>query len=237
MKLRILFITVFLSISMAGMSQAMWILIFGDKLSNERMQSGINVSAGTVNYIGLPEAHFAVNWAIGGFSEIRLSKKSLFFAFDFTVKSPLGASNLNSYFPDVIQDTSLLEKQNIVLDNVAFSLPLYLKYKTKYFGFGTGPQLSYIYKSTLRYNAETTSGKDILVKSEAKSYINKFDVGWFAMAEFFLTPNHPKTSLRLGARYFIGFMEPLKSQSKVNNSNFMFTLGIPIGGKEKLPDK
>ncbi len=232
MKLRALFIAAFMSVSVAGMSQAMWILIFGDKLSNDRIQSGINFSAGTVNYIGFQEAHYATSWALGGFSEIRINKKSLFFAFDFTVKSPLGASNLNSYFPDIIQDTSLLDKQNILIDNVAFSLPLYLKYKTKYVGFGTGAQLSYIYKSTLRYSAETTSGQKITVKSEAKQYLHKFDVGWFAMAEVYLTPSHPKTSLRLGVRYFIGFLEPLKSFSNIHNSNFMLTVGIPIGGKQ-----
>ena len=232
MKLRILFMTFFLSLSVAGMSQAMWVLIFGDKLSTERMQSGINFSAGTVSYLGLNDAKFATNWALGGFSEIRISKEKWFFSFDFTVKSPLGASNLNSYFPDIIQDTSLLEKESITLDNVAFTLPLYIKFKTKYIGFGTGPQLSYVYKSTLKYSAKTTSGNEILVRSKAKSYVNKFDIGWFAMAEAYLTPSHPKSSLRLGIRYFYGFLEPVKSQNGVHNSNFMFTVGIPIGGKE-----
>ena len=232
MKLRFLFLTFFLSLSVVGTSQAMWVLIFGDKLSNDKMQSGINFSVGTVNYSGLNDAKYATNWALGGFSEIRISQKDWFFAFDFTVKSPLGASNLNSYFPDIIQDTSLLEKENITLDNIAFTLPIYVKFKTKYVGFGTGPQLSYVYKSTLKYSAKTLSGSEVLVKSKANSYIKNFDIGWFAMAEAYLTPNHPKTSLRLGIRYFYGFLEPLTIQSDVHNSNFMFTVGIPIGGKE-----
>ena len=234
MRNKILLSFLFLTISLTGFSQAMWIMIFGDKLSTEKMQSGISFSVGGVNFIGLEEAKPAVNWAIGGFSEIRISKKNLFFAFDFTIKSPLGASNLNRYFPDIISDSSFIKSQKIVMDNVSMSLPLYLKYKTKILGFGLGTQISYIYKSNLEYRAETTGGRSILIKDNGKEYIHRFDVGAFAMAEVYLTPSHPKTSMRIGIRYYFGFLKPIKNYTGVYNSTLMATFGIPIGGKSKI---
>jgi len=237
MKIRVLILIMLLSISTAGKSQAMWIMIFGDKLSTERMQSGVCFSVAGIDMTGLDHAKPALNWAIGGFSDIRISKKNLFFSFDFTMKSPLGARNLNNYFPDAVPDSSIVKSQDIVLNNVAMSLPLYLKYKTKFIGFGVGPQMSYIYKSILKYDAETSTGKSIIIKDDAKEYVHRFDIGAFAMAEVYFTPSHPKTSLRVGIRYYYGFLEPLKDFSGVHNSTFMVTFGIPIGGKSEIKDE
>ena len=216
------------------MSQAMWIMIFGDKLSNDRMQSGITVSIAGIDYVGLEEAKMDINWALGGFSEIRINKKNLFFAFDFTIKSPLGARNLNNYFPQVISDSSFIKSQNISLSNTSLSLPLYLKYKTKHFGFGAGTQLNYIYKSKLKYHATTNDGRNILSEDQGKSYLNLFDVGAFIMAEVMVAPRSPKTSMRIGVRYYYGLLNPLKDFSGVHNSTVMVSLSIPIGGKEDV---
>jgi len=237
MRNKLLLTVLFVAITFSGMSQAMWIMIFGDKLSNDKMQSGVSVSLAYVDMLGLDDAQPMMNWAIGGFSEIKISKKDLFFAFDFTFKSPLGASNLNRYFPDAISDTSVLTTQNITMDNVSMSLPLYLKYKTKFLGFGAGPQMSYVYKSKLEYKAKTTDGKRILIKDDGKELIHRFDVGAFVMAEVYFTPAHPKTSMRLSLRYYYGFLEPLKNQTGVHNSVLMATFGIPIGGKSKVKDE
>ncbi len=219
------------------MSQAMWIMIFGDKLSTERMQSGISFSVAGVDMLNLNEAKPMMNWAIGGFSEVRISKKNLFFAFDFTFKSPLGAKNLGSYFPQVISDTSIITTQDIFMDNVSMSLPLYLKYKTKLFGFGIGPQMSYVYKSKLEYHAKTDDGKKITIADNGIELIHRFDVGAFAMAEVYLTPDHPKTSMRVSLRYYYGFLEPLKGKTGIHNSTLLATFGIPIGGKSNIKSK
>lgn len=219
------------------MSQAMWIMIFGDKLSTERMQSGVSFSVASVDMLNLNEAKPMMNWAIGGFSEVRISNNNLFFAFDFTIKSPLGAKNLMSYFPQVISDTSIITTQDIFMDNVSMALPLYLKYKTKLFGFGVGPQISYVYRSRLEYNATTIDGKKIRITDNSIEHINRFDVGAFAMTEVYLTPSLPKTSMRISLRYYYGFLEPLKERSGIHNSTLMVTFGIPIGGKSNIKTK
>lgn len=234
MKFKLLITSALLLLSINVMSQALWVMIFGDKLSNDRMQSGIVFSVAGVDYVGLEDAKPDINWALGGFSEIRINKENLFFAFDFTVKSPLGTRNLNNYFPDVISDSSFIKSQNITLENTSFSLPLYLKYKTKHFGFGAGTQLNYIYKSKLKYDAKTTAGKTILIVDKGKSYINLFDLGVFLMTEVMVTPKHPKTSMRIGLRYYYGLLNPLKDFSGVHNSTLMVSLSIPIGGKEEV---
>jgi len=73
-----------------------------------------------------------------------------------------------------------------------------------------------------------------LAIDNGKELIHKFDVGAFAMAEIYLTPSHPKTSMRISLRYYFGFLDPIKNYSGVHNSTLMATFGIPIGGKSKI---
>ena len=232
---KLLLILLFLLISVSGMSQAMWILIFGDKLSNDKLKSGITVSFAGVDMYGVKEAKMAPNWALGGFMDIALFKnKKWVTSVDFTFKSPFGARNFDNYFDDIISDSVDINKDRMEVNNTAFSLPLYMKYKTKFIAFGAGLQMSLVYKATLKYHAITSEKHTIKISQNVNKKVNKFDIGPFVMFEFLLNPNKHYNGLRLGARYFYGLLTPLKSKKGVHNATLMATLCIPIGGKKSV---
>jgi hypothetical protein len=234
MRLKIVLLMSLILLSHSSFSQAMWILIFGDKLSNDFMKSGVTVSLAAVDYYNLKNAQISPNWALGGFTELYLFKnKSLIFAFDFTFKSPFGAKNTCDIFDDIIDDSITLKRESLSLNNTAFTLPLYLKYKTRLVAFGVGMQMSLIYKATLKYTARTQKNIDIRISQNVNKKVKKFDVGPFVMFEFFIKPNAPYESLRVGLRYFYGLLTPFKVETSAHNATFMATLGIPIGGKSK----
>ncbi|MCK5846613.1 MAG: PorT family protein [Bacteroidales bacterium] len=235
MKIKALFLTAFIFIGIAGQSQAMWILIFGDKLSNDRMQSGINVFITSSNFSGMANSKPMTSWALGGFSDIKIKNK-WHVSVEFTVKSPTGASNMGEYYEHYNPiDTLVSEKTKMDLTNL--SLPIYIKYKTKFFNLAIGPEVVYTYKANLIYTAETIHNDNIAVTKDAMSLINRFDYGISSSVEFYLFPNHPNTSIRLGLRYYYGFTSPLKDYGNARNSLLMFKVGIPIAGKDAVTNK
>ncbi|RLD45335.1 MAG: hypothetical protein DRI86_05745 [Bacteroidetes bacterium] len=230
MKLKGIFLAAFIFIGLIGQSQALMILIFGDKLSNERMQSGINVFVTQSTFNGMSDATVLTSWALGGFTDIKL-KNNWYASIELTVKSPTGAKGLLNYYDHYIPNDSItVEDLHIEITN--FSVPLYIKYKTKYFNIAAGPEMIFAYASDLVYTAKTIGGENIAVKSSAKEYINTFDIGFSGTFEFLLFPKRPKTSVRLGLRYYYGFISPLKDYAKSRNSVLMFKVGIPIAGKD-----
>lgn len=238
MKLKSLFISILLFASVAGQSQAMWILIFGDKLSNDFMQSGINFSITNSNYVNLDPSNSMYSWALGGFMDFRLKEGSPWnIAVDMTFKSPTGASNLNDFYNHYpIIDTGVVS-DNIKIEGVNFAIPIYLKYKTKYVNFALGPQFNFLYKSTLRYDAETSDCYDMRVTKTAKELVSIFDVGVSGVIEFYLSPKKPKTSMRLGLRYYYGFLSQLIDYPNAHSSVFMLSFGMPIVGKKSIEKK
>jgi hypothetical protein len=223
----------FVMLSIAGQSQALWILIFGDKLSNDFMQSGINVSLTSSRYIGLDNSSPLRSWAIGGYTDFKLNNKWAI-SMEMTVKSPTGASGLENYYSTYSIKDSLLKDKSINIETTNFSLPLYIKYKTKYVNFGVGPQFIFAYKSIKKYEATSVDNQDITIKEDSKELINKFDLGITALVEFYLSPKHPNTSMKIGLEYYHGFMPALKDYSNATNSVFLLKVGIPIAGKETV---
>lgn len=218
-------------LSMAGQSQALWILIFGDKLSNDFMQSGINVSVTASRYIGLNDTKALRSWAIGGFTDFKLNQHWAI-SMEITVKSPTGASGLEKLYPHYNIQDSLLKNENISIETTNFSIPFYLKYKTKYVNFGLGPQFFFAYKTTKKYYAETIYDQELTIKEDGKDLITRFDMGVSAMVEFYLSPKRPNTSMRIGMEYYYGLRSAIKDYPDVHNSVIAIKVGIPIAGKD-----
>jgi len=235
MKIKSLLIGLLLLGSLGAQSQAMWILIFGDKLSNDFMQSGINFSITRSNYSDLDRSNKLFSWALGGFMDFKLKKSNWNIALDMTFKSPTGASNLNDYYNHYpITDSTEIVTDNITLEGVNFAIPIYLKYKTKYVNFGIGPQFNFLYRATFRYEAEAKGDYEIRVTNNAKEHVKMFDVGISGVIETYLSPNKPKTSLRIGLRYYYGFISQLVDYPHANSSVFMLSFGMPIVGKKSI---
>ena len=232
MRLKVFLLTLFISIAAVGHSQAFWILVFGDKLTNDRMQSGINAFVTSSSYIGMANTKPMTSWALGGFSDVRIKDK-WHISFELTVKSPTGASGLSDYYDHYTPKDSIVS-QGLKMENINFSLPIYIKYKTKYFNLAVGPEIAYTYKSNLIYSAKTIDSENITVKTNSMDKINKFDYGISSSIEFYLFPKNPNTSIRLGLRYYYGFTSPLKDYNNARNSVLMFKIGIPIAGKDAV---
>jgi len=235
MKLRYYFLVLLIFTSLVVRSQVMWMIIFGDKLSNDKMQSGANISVSMATFSGLRGAEYQPSWALGGYTEISLTSHWKLQP-EFIFKSPTGASNLSSYFQISGLPDSLFSNSKVYVDVVNFSIPIYIKYKTKYVGFGIGPQISLAYTSKLVEKGKTAFGQEITVKDKFKSRMHLIDFGFTGLVEFYLTPQKQAASMRIGLKYYYGITNPLKDYSGVHNSVFMLSFGIPIISKKK-PEK
>jgi len=71
-------------------AQALLIILFGDKLSTETFQMGINASLGYSGLNGAPgNPEYRVDWAFGAFGEVKFTDK-WYLHFDLTIKTPAG---------------------------------------------------------------------------------------------------------------------------------------------------
>ncbi len=187
------------------------------------------------NFAGLSNAQYQPSWALGGYTEISLDSHWKIQP-EFIFKSPSGASNLGSHFQIPNLPDSLFSESKVYVNVVSFSIPIYIKYRTKYVGFGIGPQVSLAYSSKLVEKEKTDFGREITVKDKFKSHIRAFDFGITGLLEFYLTPQKGVASMRIGMKYYYGITNPLRDYSGIHNSVFMLSLGIPIISKKK-PEK
>jgi len=217
-------------------SQALWIFLLGDKVSTEKFQMGTNISLAYTNLEGLQDADYRIDWAFGGFAEIKITDKWSFQP-EMMIKGPAGAKNIYDYELEGPLVDTLFSNRETHYRFTYFSLPLYMKFKTKYIGFGLGPQIALMYRAKSFFKG--TSQNDFKYKIEKelirnKDKINYLDVGITAMIEYYLFPRKKLMSMRIGLKYYYGFISPLKNESNINNSIFMLTWGIPIGDETKI---
>jgi hypothetical protein len=236
MKIKFIVLSVFLLFASVAKSQVMWILLFGDKLSNDKIQSGINISVASVNYIGFNKSNYLNTWALGGFTDIQLNNHWSLQP-EFVFKSPTGANNLNDYFSFLSPPDSLIKDANVYIEGVNFSLPIFIKYEARIFGFGIGPQFNLAYSTQLKLKGKTMDDSQISLKKRYGDFINKFDVGMTAGLEFYLSPNKKQTSMRLGIKYYYGFLNVFKDKYEAHNSVLMLSLGIPVVSKKAIENK
>jgi hypothetical protein len=72
-------------------------------------------------------------------------------------------------------------------------------------------------------------GGNINVEKGARDRHNRWDVGVAVGVEWILMPKDDIHSMRLGLRYYQGFMDVTANDNvTVTNIGFMLTLGVPI---------
>ncbi len=215
-------------------SQALWIFLLGDKVSSEKFQMGTNISLAYTNIEGLQDAVYRLDWAFGGFAEIRINNKWSFQP-EMMIKGPAGAKNIYNYELEKPLVDTLFSSIATHYKFTYFSLPLYIKYKTKYIGFGLGTQVAIMYNGRSFFDGKTKSDYNYKIEKKlTKEKVNIFDVGVTAMIEYYLFPKKKLMSMRIGIKYYYGFLSPLKEESNINNSIFMVTWGIPVGDERKV---
>ena len=82
-------------------------------------------------------------------------------------------------------------------------------------------------------NIDGTGPNGAAVSAERLAFykLNRWDVGATIGLEYLTAPELGMHSLRLGLRFYQGFLDVTKDPSENRlNSGFYFTLGIPMGG-------
>ena len=215
-------------------AQALLIILFGDELSTETLQAGINADLSASNFTGMNGTDYRISWAFGAFFEIKLSENWSLQP-ELTIKTPAGAKNMPSdyYLEEEIIDT-LFNDINVTTSMNYISIPIYLKYTTGHWGFGAGPMFGYLTGATDTYSGGTEFGDDFSLDRKVKDRFNNWDVGLTLMVDFLFAPEEKMRSTRLGLKYYMGLTDILKDNSggAVSNSIFLLSLGIPIGGSD-----
>ena len=218
-------------------AQALLIILFGDKLSTETFQMGINISGTGSNLNNVDDTKLRYSWGIGAFGEIRFSSK-WYLQFDLTIKTPGGARDIPGLIPGEPILDSLFNDVQADLNTSYITLPILVKYRLGAFKLGLGPQFGYLTGASQVNSGKTLLGDDFTLNKNRKDDLNRWDAGVAASLDFYFNPKAEMRSMRLSLNYYRGLTEVLKDNTgdTVTNSILMLTLGIPIGGGDAADD-
>jgi hypothetical protein len=232
-KLTLVIACIILTVKIAS-AQALLIILFGDKLSTEKFQMGINADVSYTNLNGYDGTKYRWDWAFGAFGEIRLNDHWSLQP-EITVKTPAGAKEIpglnpgNPILDSLFNGVSVTRKMNYL------TLPIYVKYKTGKFGFALGPQIGYLTGATDYYEGSTIVGDQFTLQKGVTGLHNRWDAGATVLLDFIFKPQKKMRSMRLGLKYYIGLTDIVKDNpgDAVTNSIFLLSLGIPVGGSDE----
>ena len=231
-QLKIIIILSFM-VSKQTYSQALWIFLLGDKVSTEKFQMGMNLSAASTWINDIENSTNRITWAFGGFAEWKLNEHWSFQP-EMIMKNPGGARNLENYELDAPLAENQFEKNKTSVKLTYVSIPIYLKYKTKYLGLGFGPQFGLLYRASSVFEGKNiTTGKQYEIKENIIHRTNNFDYGLSAMLEYYLMPKKKLMSMRIGIKYYYGFANITTNNITNRNSTLLITLAIPVGDETK----
>ena len=215
-------------------AQALLILLFGDKLSTNTFQMGINASAAASTIGGLGDADYRISWAFGAFGEIKLNS-DWFLHFNLTLKTPGGAKSVNPLVPVPPEVDTLFSNPKVTRSLNYITLPVFLKYKISSFKIGIGAQIGYLTSADDTYDDITYEGNEMTVVSNIRNELNEWDAGLTGLIDFYFETEKGLLSYGLSLTYYYGLTDMLKNNSGIswNNSVFLLSMIIPIGGHSK----
>lgn len=213
--------------------QALLMILFGDKLSTEKFQAGINASVSASSIMGLRDTRFYYSWAFGAFGEIRFSD-TWFLHFDLTIKTPGGARDVQPFKPFEPIVDSLFKDLNVNRNFNYITLPVLATYRAGAWKFGVGGQIGYLTSATDVYSGSTILGDEFTMDRSVVGYFNRWDAGLAATVEYSLAPELEMRSMRISLKYYYGLTDVLKDNDgdAWTNSILLLSFGIPIGGSD-----
>jgi hypothetical protein len=227
----------------AANAQALLIILFGDKLSTEKFQLGINADLTFSSLTGVSEASTRMSWAFGAYGEVKLGSHWRLQP-ELTVTTPAGASKLtpgtagNPFQPtgdppidDAIASGTVTRSANYL------TLPLILKYVAGPVGFGVGGQLGYLTGADDELISDVDQGA-LRLKQSVKDTLNNWDAGLVASLDFAFKPQAQMRSLRVNAKFYYGLLDTLKENlgDPIRNWILFVGLDIPVGGSDAADD-
>jgi hypothetical protein len=212
MKKLLLVITLAFAFHTTSNAQALLMLLFGDKLSTEKFQMGINAAVTASDIAGITDAKFRYSWAFGAFGEVKFNE-DWFLHFNLTAKTPGGAKNVQP-FEDIIPAIDTLTTDISITRSFNYiTLPVYIKYRLGPIKIGVGGQIGYLTSASDVYSGYTFLG-------------------------YYLNQEAKMKSMRISLTYYYGLMDILKDNpgDPWKNSVFMLSIAIPMGGSDDVEE-
>lgn len=217
--------------------QALLIILFGDKLSTETFQLGINADFGWSGLSGIDGSDLKRTWSFGAYGEIKLSDHWRLQP-ELTLKTPGGAEGLRAGDPGVpfepVGDSLIdaaLANGTVTRSMGYVSLPVYLKYVAGPIGLGAGGQIGFLTKANDLLESDVLQGQ-LQLEQSVKDSLNGLDAGLIFSLDYSLKPSLQMRSIRINAKYYLGLMDTIENNTgpAVKNSIFFIGLDIPVGG-------
>lgn len=222
-------------------SQVLIALLFGDKLSTERAQFGLNVSAGLTGLTGV-SSRFDFGWAIGLYLEIALRPR-IHLLPELVMKMPAGARDMDSTIPGYSIDTlgdpalGMVEEQGSVQRSMTYlALSVVARFALGPIGLGVGPQGSIRTQRTELVSLER-GDQTVTIETSSGNFAQRWDAGLLGTLDFPFSPHLGMRSVRLRAKGYYGLVDTVKGEGGPAMRNWYFLLGvdIPIGGPPRPP--
>ncbi len=237
MKKILLTLIVAFSLHTTSNAQALLILLFGDKLSTETFQMGINASLSASNINGLDNTDYRISWAFGAFGEVKFTD-DWYLHFNLTAKTPGGAKNVEP-FEDILPVIDTLTSDIQITRALNYiTLPVFIKYRLGPVKLGVGAQLGYLTSAGDIYEGFTFLGDDLSMERNIRDKLNLWDAGVTGIIDYFFKPEKNMRSLRLSLTYYYGLTDILKDNTgdAWNNSIFLLSIAIPVGGSDDVEE-
>lgn len=217
-------------------AQPLIMLVLGDKIAAPNFVGGINGGLGYTTLNDYSGSTYRLSWMFGTYLNWRLSEH-WHFAPEITFKTPTGTNGMQDLWGDEPAfDTAVSDRKEWTALSY-FSIPLLARYTNGHFGVFGGPQVGYMMEATDNLSGTGPNGEQVTLEKSAFGRMNRWDAGILVGVEYMTAPALGIHSLRIGLRYYHGFLDAVANVSGTQtNSGFYTTVGIPIGGAPEHPE-
>lgn len=239
MRALMLTLAFLLGTSSAANSQALLVLLFGDKLSTEKFQLGINAAVNWSGQSGLIDGSTRFSWSFGAYGEVKLSDRWRLQP-EVTLKTPAGAEGLfagEAGNPFMTVGDSLVDEAvttgRVTRSLNYISIPVVAKYMLGPLGIGAGGYVAFLTGGSDELKSDVLQG-DLRLNQSITSALNTVDAGLVASLDFSLKPEKQMRSIKIAAKLYWGLTNTVKDNpgSAVQNRVLFVGLGIPVGGNK-----
>ncbi len=235
MMRKTLLIGLFILVTNAVSAQVLIALFFGDKLTNEKLEFGLNVGLNRSSIINLDTSGAGVGLNIGmsflyKFNDRWQVNPMVYYSF------PMGAKGVKVYETTDEDLNEVLESATVQRKIKAFSLPVTVRYKLFNLTYlDAGPQFNWLTKSEDVFTASLFEKDDLTFTSDVSDRYKKIDVG---MTLGIAQKIKQTGGVTITARYYNSLFTISKDAQTRNqyNSIFYFGVTIPFGKVEKVSE-
>lgn len=212
--------------AMKAEGQALIALLFGKKITNNKLHLGIYLGASSSWLTNAEGQMPRFGFAIGAYTTYDLSKKWQLVA-DVVMKSSKGAKNLRYSNSFVVPDIQNFEGQEFDRRFTYLSFAPLIRYNfTPSFGVAAGPYVAGRIKAKDVYYLDTENGKSTYTYN-ARSNTHLADAGGVLDLQYVLMKGK---GISLNAQVNIGFINSYKNaDTHAVNRQILVGVGIPIG--------